>query len=122
MTRDLISGVDYIDNNDHPFVIMEHHTGRVVVDERVAPMIRELWDSGIDTAYSCQGGRVLWRKGQMVRPVVIEQGYVVITDRRLTSSAHRILTLAGCRGVYIDPWPGRMYREWSALRFNGLRG
>lgn len=41
---------------NHPTVDLKWGSAAIAVDKKIAPLVRKLWDAGIATTASCQGG------------------------------------------------------------------
>lgn len=46
----------FVPNPHHKQVTVKYKNSMIEVDERMGPLLKEIWKAGIDTAFSCQGG------------------------------------------------------------------
>lgn len=114
-----VTGLAWKEKNYHPYELIMHHSGLVVIDKMMVPFIRVLWKVGIDTDFCCQGYPERMTNPD---PVVREcaSGYVSIVDDRQLSAATRLLTEMGCTGIRPDQRAFRPGDLRGCLRFNPI--
>lgn len=67
-------------SDEHPRVLVEHGSRRTYVDEKIAPLVRALWQGGVETLGSCQAdpsgrahvGFPLVRQGKLFHKMLVE--------------------------------------------------
>lgn len=85
------------------------------VDIHVYPILQQLWDAGIQTFFSCQGGpdRYHSYKGKIKNARAM-----VIILKKDKAKAFKVLAN---RNPKVSPWPNKMYRDRIAIKFDPLK-
>lgn len=83
------------------------------VDELILPVLEMLWDNGIRTFYSCQGGVIEIRN----RKMVIARAYVVVLEK----DTKKACDLLAHRHPKVDKDRKRFHMDRTAIRFDPIK-
>lgn len=81
------------------------------VDIHVYPVMQMLWDAGIQTFFSCQGGPDKFYDGGKIKS---DKAYVVV----LRKDKKKALKILASRNPVVKKWDNRYRRDQLAIKFD----